>query len=190
MAKEKTNYSFLLKMDPEEINEYPAVELNKPPPAFQHVLANYRMTRDFTEACASCLIPLAPSSSNSSLVLCEKCKEKWRKEHPELLPEDNSDFLSSTDSSLSSLSDKAETTRSQDFAHLEREANLNRLFLRVEEELRREESEALNRSLLNNAGDSCPRSRIAEIVNRALKACGYVAGAVIGVPLIAGNYLS
>ena len=175
-------------MEPEEINESPAVELNKPPPAFQHILANYRTTRDFTEACASCLIPLAPSSSNSSLILCENCKEKWRKEHPEFLPEDYSDALSSTDSSstLSSLNDK-ETTKSPDFAHLEREANLNRLFLRVEEEIRREESENLNHSLLNNTGESGPRSRIAGIVNQALKACGYVAGAVICVPLIAGN---
>ncbi|KAL9957417.1 hypothetical protein ACROYT_G039049 [Oculina patagonica] len=162
-----------------DINEFPAMEIHKSPAAFQHVIANHRTARDFTEACAYCLVPLAPSFKNNSLVLCENCEQRW---HDEKQPEQESDAaeipLSSTDISLTLGSSSDEETENPAFVQADREVNLKRLFLRVEEELRRDESEDLNHSLLNEE-DPPPKNRIIEI----LKACGFV---VIGVPLIAG----
>lgn len=164
------------------------MEINDSPAAFQHVIANNRTARDFTEACAICLIPLAPSFRNTSLVLCENCEQNRSEEKQPVQDSDAAEIpLSSADISLtlSSLSD--EETENPAFGQLDREANLNKLFLRVGEELRRDERENINHSLLN-AEDSRPKGRIIEIVKRVLEAWGYVVGAVISIPLIAGIF--
>ena len=157
------------------------MEINESPVVFQDVISKYRTARDFTEACATCLIPLPPTYNNKSLLLCEDCEEKWREEKRPLQHSDDSDMpLSSTDISLT-LSDG--DTENRAFRQLDRENNLGRLCLRVEEDLR---SEDFSRGLLNT-DESHSRNRIIEVIKRVLKTCGYVVGAVIGVPLIAGK---
>ncbi|KAJ7340478.1 hypothetical protein OS493_003228 [Desmophyllum pertusum] len=90
--------------------------------------------------------------------------------------------LSSADVSLT-LSD--EDAENQACAELDRRNNINRLLLRIEEHLKGDESEDINLGLLH-AEEPPPRNRIIEIAKQVLKACGYVLGAVVAVPLIAG----
>lgn len=157
------------------------MEINESPVVFQDVISKYRTARDFTEACAYCLIPLPPTCNNNSLLLCEDCEEKWREEKGPLQDSDDSEIpLSSTNISLT-LSDG--DTENRAFGQLDREKNLERLFLCVKKELRRED---LSRGL-SNTDESRSRSRIIETLKRILKTCGYVVGAVIGVPLVAGK---
>lgn len=164
-----------------------SMEIPESPAAFQHVFTNYRTARDFTEVCASCLIPLVPTSScNDSLMLCESCAQnKYEENQPPQDPEDAEMPLSSADVSLT-LSD--EDTENQACAELDRRNNINRLLLRIEEHLKGDESEDINLGLLH-AEEPPPRNRIIEIVKGVLKACGYVLGAVVAVPLIAGKHL-
>ena len=159
------------------------MEINESPVVFQDVISKYKTERDFTEACAYCLIPLAPRYNNRSLLLCEECEEKWGEEkRPAVQDSDDPGTpLSPTNISLT-LADAGDT---EDCAsgQLDKENDLERLFLRVEKELTREE---LSRGMINS-NESRSRSRIIEIVKRVLKTCGYVVAAVIGVPLIAGK---
>ena len=159
------------------------MEINESPVVFKGVISKNKTARDFTEACAYCLIPLAPRYSNSSLLLCEECGEKWREEKRPAVPDsdDPETPLSSADISLT-LADAGDTENCAS-GQLDKENDLERLYLRVEKELARED---LSRGMLN-ANESRSRSRIIEIVKRALKTCGYVIAAVIGVPLIAGK---
>ena len=160
-----------------------SMEINESPVVFKDVISKNKTARDFTEACACCLIPLAPSYSNRSLLLCEECEEKWREEkRPVVQDSDDPETpLSSANISLT-LGDGGDTENCAS-GQLDKENDLERLFLRVENELTREE---LSRGMLNS-NESRSRSRIIEIVKRVLKTCGYVVAAVIGVPLIAGN---
>lgn len=170
--KSKKNRFFHLSM---EINESPVV--------FQDVISKYKTARDFTEACAYCLIPLAPRYNNRSLLLCEECEEKWREEKRPAVQDsgDPETPLSSANISLT-LAD-ADDTENCALEQLDKKSELERLFLRVEKELTKED---LSRGMLNT-NESRSRSRIIEIVKRVLKTCGYVVTAVIGVPLIAGK---
>lgn len=159
-----------------------SMEINESPVVFQDVISKYKTTRDFTEACAYCLIPLAPSYDNKSLLLCEECEGKWREEKRPVQDSDDPETpLSSANISLT-LGDAGDT---ENYAprQFDKENDLQRLFLHVEKELTRED---LSHGMLSTS-ESLSRSRIIEIVKRVLKTCGYVVAGVIGVPLIAGK---
>lgn len=152
------------------------------PPVFQDVMSKYKTARDFTQACVYCLIPLPPRGNNKSLLLCEDCEEKRREEKRPRQESDNSETVLSTANISLTLGD-SDDTENNAFGQLDKENDLQRLFLRVENELTRDD---FNGGLLNT-NESRSRSRIIEIVKRVLKTCGYVVAAVIGFPLIAGN---
>lgn len=159
-----------------------SMEINESPVVFQDVISKYKTARDFTEACAYCLIPLAPSYDNKSLLLCEECEGKWREEKRPVQDSDDPETpLSSANISLT-LGDAGDT---ENYAprQFDKENDLQRLFLHVEKELTRED---LSHGMLSTS-ESLSRSRIIEIVKRVLKTCGYVVAGVIGVPLIAGT---
>ena len=158
------------------------MQINESPVVFQDVMSKYKTARDFTEACACCLIPLAPRYNNNSLLLCEDCEEKWREEKRPLRHSDDPETPLSVSNISLTLGD-AGNTENLGFGQLDRENDLQRLCLRVEKELTRAD---LSRGMLN-ANESRSRGRIIEIVKRILRTCGYAVGAVVGVPLIAGK---
>ena len=158
------------------------MEINESPVVFQDVISKYKTARDFTEACANCLIPLAPRYNNRSLLLCEECEGKWREEKRPLQDSDDPEApLSAANISLT-FGDAGDTENCAS-GQLDKETNLQRLFLHVEKELTRED---LSDGGMLNTNESS-RSRIIEIVKRVLKTCGYVVTAAIGVPIIAGK---
>lgn len=157
------------------------MEINEPP-VFQDVMSKYKTARDLTQACAYCLIPLPAMDNNNSLLLCEDCEEKRREEKRPRQESDDSETVLSTANISLTLGD-SDDTENNAFGQLDKENDLQRLFLRVENELTRDD---FNGGLLNT-NESRSRSRIIEIVKRVLKTCGYVVAALIGFPLIAGN---
>lgn len=159
------------------------MEINEPP-VFQDVMSKHKTARDFTQACVYCLIPLPPGDgdNNNSLLLCEGCEEKRREEKRPRQESDDSETVLSTENISLTLGD-SDDTENNAFGQLDKENDLQRLFLCVENELTKDD---FNGGLLN-ANESRSRNRIIEIVKRVLKTCGYVVAAVIGFPLIAGN---
>ena len=161
-----------------------SMEINESPVVFQDVISKYKTARDFTEACAHCLIPLAPRYSNRSLLLCEECEGKWREEKRPIHDSDDQETPLSS-ANISFALDDAGDTENCASGQLDKENDLEKLFLHVEKELARED---LSHGM-PNTNESLSRNRIIEIVKRVLKTCGYVAAAVIGAPLIAGKLI-
>ena len=159
-----------------------SMEINESPVVFQDVLSKYKTARDFTEACAHCLIPLAPS--NRSLLLCEECEGKWREEKRPIHDFDDQETPLSS-ANISFALDDAGDTENCASGQLDKENDLEKFFLHVEKELARED---LSHGM-SNTNESLSRNRIIEIVKRVLKTCGYVAAAVIGAPLFAGKLI-
>ena len=159
-----------------------SMEIKESPAVSQDVIAKYKTTRDFTEACAYCLIPLAPRYNNRSLLLCEECEGKWREEKRPIQDSDDPETPLSSANISFTLGDDGNTENCAS-GQLDKENDPQRLFLHLEKELTRED---LSHGMLNT-NESFSKNRIIEIVKRVLKTCGYVAAAVICVPLIAGK---
>lgn len=160
------------------------METDEFPVAFEDMIANDGTAADFrqlSEGYACCSTPVSPHT-NDSLILGKNCESKLHQEkHAQHDSETYETPLQSTDVSLTMSDDGNENPVC---LQLDEETHPD-----IEGELSRNDSELFNHGLSNEEEPRPMGNRILKFVKRVLKACGYVVGAVIGVPLIAGKMI-